>query len=198
MKKNNDYRELSDFLVHSSRIVLADVVGNLQNLNGYGTGTHGDFNTVAHLDIIAGLDHPAIDADASIVAGLVGHGAALDQPGDLQKFVQAHDLLGDAVLESFAGLEAGHPGSGDRNALLGVGVAADTGLTVLGFENTKAGDLNLIALNESGSDGIDSGVQNPLGILLGQAGAFGTGGNQFGFIHNGIPLFYGKIVTSLT
>ena len=87
MKKNNDYRELSDFLVHSSRIVLADVVGNLQNLNGYGTGTHGDFNTVAHLDIIAGLDHPAIDADASIVAGLVGYGAALDEAGYLQILV---------------------------------------------------------------------------------------------------------------
>ena len=187
-----------DFFVHSRGIILADVVGNLQNLHSNRARAHRDLDAVTNLDIVAGLDHSAVYADAAIVAGFVGNGAALDEPGDLQKFVQAHGLLGDAVLKSLAGLETGNPGSGNLDGLLGVGIAADAGLPILGFENAKAGDLNLIALDEGGGDSIDGGVQNTLGILLGQAGAFGTGGNQFGFIHNGIPLFYGKIVTSLT
>ena len=34
---------------------------------------------------------PAIDHDTLIVAGLIGHGTALDEPGDLQIFVQTHE-----------------------------------------------------------------------------------------------------------
>ena len=188
----------SDFLVHSGGIVLADIVGHCQNLHSHRAGAHGDFNAVAYLHIVAGLDYSAVYADAPVITGLIGDGAALDEPGNLQKFVQTHSLLGNAVLEGLAGLEAGHPGSGNRDALLGVGVTADAGLPILGLENTKAGNLHLLTLHKSSGNGIDGGVQNTLGILLGQAGALGTGGNQFGFIHNGNPLFYGKIVTSLT
>ena len=188
----------SDFLVHSGCVVLADVVGNLQNLHGYGAGAHGDFNAVANLHVVAGLDHPAVDADAPVVAGFVGHGTAFDQPGDLEKFIQTHSLLGNAVLQSLAGLEAGHPGGGNLDGFLGVGVAADPRFPIFGFKDAKAGNLHLFSLDQSGGDGVNGGVQNPLGILFGQAGAFGTGGDQFGFIHNGNPLFYGKIHISLT
>ena len=131
---------VSDFSVHSRGIILADVVGNLQHLHSNRAGAHGDLDAVAHFDIIAGFDNPAVDADAAIVAGFVGNGAALDEPGDLQKFVQAHGLLGDAVLKSLAGLEAGNPGGGNLDGLLGVGIAADAGLTILGFENAEAGE----------------------------------------------------------
>ena len=69
------------FFVHAGGIVLADVVGYLQDFHRDGAGAHGDLDLVAHLHIIAGLDHAAVDADAAVIAGLVGYGAALDEPG---------------------------------------------------------------------------------------------------------------------
>ena len=45
---------------------------------------------IAHLHVIAGLHRPAIGRHPGVVTGLVGHRAPLDQPGDLQQFVQSH------------------------------------------------------------------------------------------------------------
>ena len=72
-----------DFLVHGYRIVLADIVSNRQDLHGHGTGAQSQLDFVTHLDLVAGLCHTAIDADATVVASFIGYGAALDQPGDL-------------------------------------------------------------------------------------------------------------------
>ena len=79
-----------DFFVHSHRIVLADIVGNYQDLHGNRSGTQGNFNLVTGFDLVTGLHHTAINANAAIVASLVGNGAALNQPRDLQVLIQAH------------------------------------------------------------------------------------------------------------
>ena len=75
------------FFVHASGIVLADIVSHLQDFHRNGAVAHGNFDFVAHLHIIAGLYHTAVDADASIVAGLVGYGAPLDQAGAVTLFL---------------------------------------------------------------------------------------------------------------
>ena len=79
-----------DFLVHCYRVVLTDIVGNHQNLHRYGACAQGNLNFIAGLDLVACLHHPTVDADATVVAGFIGDGAALYQPGDLQVFVQTH------------------------------------------------------------------------------------------------------------
>ena len=73
-----------DFLVHGASVILADIVGHHQHFHRNGAGAHGDLQLVANLHIIAGFHHTAVDADAAMVAGFIGNGAAFDQPGDLQ------------------------------------------------------------------------------------------------------------------
>jgi hypothetical protein len=54
------------------------------------SGNTSDLQTVANLHLIAGLDDATVGTNAAIVAGFVGDGAALDETGDLQEFVQPH------------------------------------------------------------------------------------------------------------
>ena len=61
--------DFSYFLVHGGGIVLADGFCHLNDLHRDDPGTHGDVDAVAGLDLIAGLNHPAIDADAAVIAG---------------------------------------------------------------------------------------------------------------------------------
>ena len=78
------------FFVHGNLIVLTDIVCHLQDLHRHGARTHGDLQLVTDLHFVAGLDHAAVDADAAVVAGFVGHGAALDETGNFQIFIQTH------------------------------------------------------------------------------------------------------------
>ena len=87
-KQNTDF--LLYFLVHGSGIIFPDIVSHFQDFHRNGTAAHIQLQPVTDLDFVAGLYYPAIDADATIVAGFVGYGAALDQAGDFQKFVQTH------------------------------------------------------------------------------------------------------------
>ena len=57
----------SNLFVHGGGIVLADGFCHQQDLHGYRAGTHGNLNFVAHLYVVAGLYHPAVDADPAIV-----------------------------------------------------------------------------------------------------------------------------------
>ena len=82
-----------DLFIHSAGVVFADIVGNHQHFHSNGPLAHGDLQLVAYFYIVAGFDYPAIDADAAVIAGFVGYGPALDQPGYLQIFVQSHRLI---------------------------------------------------------------------------------------------------------
>ena len=64
-----------------------------------------------------------------------------------------------------------------------MGIAANAGFPLLGLEGAEAGDLHLVALYQSRGNGVNGGVDDPLGVLLGQAGALGGGSNQFSFVH---------------
>ena len=72
---------LLNFFVHSAGVILTDIVRNHQNFYRNGAGTHGDLQFVAYLNIVAGLDHTAVDTDAAVIAGFVGYGPTLDQSG---------------------------------------------------------------------------------------------------------------------
>ena len=74
----------SDFLIHCAGIVFFYGFRHLQHLYRKGPGAQGDFQTVSHLYVVAGLYHPTVDADAAIVAGFIGNGAALDEPGNFR------------------------------------------------------------------------------------------------------------------
>ena len=80
----------SDLFVHGNRIVLTDIIGNLNHFHSYGPGTQGDLNLVTGFDLIAGFCNFSVYCNAAIIAGLVGNGTALDQPGNLQVFIQSH------------------------------------------------------------------------------------------------------------
>ena len=67
-----------DLFIHGAGVILAHIVGNNQHFHSDGSGTHGDLQLVTYFYIVAGLYHTAVDADAAVVAGFVGHGAALN------------------------------------------------------------------------------------------------------------------------
>jgi len=175
-----------DLLIHGAGIVLADIVGHDEHLHLHGALAQCDLDPVANLYIIAGLHHFAVYADAAVVAGFVGNGAALDEPGDFQILVKTHELLRNDVLQSLGCLENRGLGSGDLDGLLGAGVAANASLTGLHFENAEAGNLHAVTGSQSAGDGVDGGAQNALCILLGQAGLLGNGSDEFSLVHDNI------------
>ena len=96
--------------------------------------------------LIGGPGGLPIHQDPLGVAGFVGHGTPLDNPGNLEIFVQTHKktflhkkagtwragsmadfILLNGVLQGFAGLENRGLGSGDGDGLLCPGVDAGTG-----------------------------------------------------------------------
>ena len=182
MKRTFHGGEFLYFLIHGGGIVLADGFRYLKNLHGHRPGAHGNLDFVPDLYVVTGLDHAAVDADVAVVAGFVGDRPALDQARDFEILVKPHRLLRHDVLQSLACLEGGNAGSGDLDGFLGVGVAANAGFPLLGLEGAEAGDLHLVALYQSRGNGVNGGVDDPLGVLLGQAGALGGGSNQFSFV----------------
>ncbi|CAN4016103.1 Defence against restriction A C-terminal domain-containing protein, partial [Dysosmobacter welbionis] len=86
-----------------------------------------------------------------------------------------------------AGLEHGHYRSGDLNGLLGLGVAAHAGGTLLDLEGSKAHQLHLVAVFQGGSDGVKRGGHNSLGLLLGNVGRSGDRIDEFSFVHGCYP-----------
>ena len=80
----------SDLFVHGPGVVLPDCIGHGQHLHRKGAGTQLNFDLVPWLYLVARFGDLAVDADAAVVAGLVRHGAALDEAGDLEIFVQPH------------------------------------------------------------------------------------------------------------
>ena len=80
----------SDLFVHGSGVVLPDGIGHGQHLHRKGAGAQLNFDLVPWLYLVACLGDLAVNADAAVVAGLVGHGTALDETGDLEIFVQPH------------------------------------------------------------------------------------------------------------
>ena len=104
-----------------------------------------------------------------------------------QKFFSGYtELLGDGVLQSLAGLENGQLGSGDLDLFLGAGVAANAGGASLGLERAKTDQLDLLTLSQGLGDDFQRSADNGLGVLLGQAGLFGNGSNEFSLIHGKI------------
>ena len=81
---------LSYLFVHSSGIVLANVIRHLDDLYCHDARAHGNFDPVANLDFVAGLDNSAIYADTAIVTGFIGNRPTLDQTGYLQILVKTH------------------------------------------------------------------------------------------------------------
>ena len=76
------------------------------------------------------------------------------------------NLLRHRVLQGLAGLEDGHLGGGDFDALLRLGVAADAGGAALDLESAEAHQLDLVAVGEALGDGLQGGVEDALGVLL--------------------------------
>ena len=58
--------------VHADSVVLADIVGYLQNLDANGLCAELNLQLVACLHVIGRLGGPSVDRDAGAVAGLVG------------------------------------------------------------------------------------------------------------------------------
>ena len=173
-----------DLPIHGSSIVLTDIVCYLQNFNTDSPCAKLDLKFVPYLDIIRRFGRSAVDHNTGIVAGLIGYGAPFDQARDFQILIQPHKLLGDLVLQSLASLENGNAGSGNLDGFLGSGVTAGTSFTLLGFEAAETNQLDLIAVCQSVSDGVDGSVQSLFSVLLGQAGLNGHFCDEFSLVHN--------------
>ena len=83
----------SKLLIHGIGAVLAHDVGGGQDLHPDELLAELQLQHVAHLHILGGLHRPSVGGDTACVTGLVGHGAPLDEAGDLQPFVQSHSIL---------------------------------------------------------------------------------------------------------
>ena len=81
------------FFIQGGGVGLAHVLGHRQHLHLYGALAEAQLQHVARLHVVAGLHRPAVGRDPGVVTGLVGHRPALDEPGDLQPFVQSHGNL---------------------------------------------------------------------------------------------------------
>ena len=82
----------SDLFVHGRSRVLAHVLGDRHDLHRQRSCAETDGDHIAHLHVVGCPLYPAVDGDTLGVAGLIGHGAALDEPRDLQIFVQTHGV----------------------------------------------------------------------------------------------------------
>ena len=98
------------------------------------------------------------------------------------------NLFSHSVLQSLAGLEHGHLGSGDLDNFLGTGVTAGAGSAGLDLERTEANQLDLVAFLQSGGNGVQSSGDSSLSVLLGNLSGSGHGGDQFSFVHEYILL----------
>ena len=90
-------------------------------------------------------------------------------------------LLRNGILEQLAGLEYGQDGGGDLNLLLGPGIPADAGGALLNLKRAEAHQLDLVALLQGLSDGVQHGGDDRLGVLPGDVGGSGDGVDQFSF-----------------
>ena len=70
-----------------------------------------------------------------------------------------------------------------------MGVAANACFTLLGLEDAKAGQLDLLTCDEGSGDGVDGCVQNALCVLLADASTLSGCCDEFGFIQNGFLSF---------
>ena len=75
-------RNLRQLPVHGRGAGLVGGLADLGDLHLQRALPEGDLDHVADLDLIAGPDGAAVDADALAVAGVVGDGAALDEARD--------------------------------------------------------------------------------------------------------------------
>ena len=98
------------------------------------------------------------------------------------------NLFSHSVLQSLAGLEHGHLGSGDLDNFLGTGVTAGAGSAGLDLERTEANQLDLVAFLQSGGNGVQGSGNSSLSVLLGNLSGSGHGGDQFSFVHEYILL----------
>ena len=78
------------FFIHGNCIVLANIVSYLYDLYCHGSCAHSNFDPIAYLDLVTGLDYATVYTDAAVVAGFIGHRPTLDQAGDLQVLVKSH------------------------------------------------------------------------------------------------------------
>ena len=62
---------------------IVEAIRHHQHLYLHGALAEAQLQHVAHLHVVAGLYRPAVGRHPGVVAGLVGHRAALDEPGDL-------------------------------------------------------------------------------------------------------------------
>ena len=85
MKRTFHGGEFLYFLIHGGGIVLADGFRYLENLHGHRPGAHGNLDFVPDLYVVTSLDHAAVDADAAVVAGFVGHRPALRDLPDRER-----------------------------------------------------------------------------------------------------------------
>lgn len=78
MEKLYDAEKLQIF-IHFFGVVFFDGLLDVQDLNLYGLGSETDLQNVTLFDGRGSLGGLAVDRDSSGVAGLIGHGAALDE-----------------------------------------------------------------------------------------------------------------------
>ena len=97
------------------------------------------------------------------------------------------NLFSHSVLQSLAGLEHGHLGSGDLDNFLGTGVTAGAGSAGLDLERTEANQLDLVAFLQSGGNGVQGSGDSSLSGPLGKFSGSGHGGGQVRFVYEEIP-----------
>ena len=89
----------------------------------------------------------------------------------------------ESLLEGVAGLEGRALGGGDVDSLTGHGVAALPGGALTDLETAEADDLDLVAALEGVNDGIESGVDGRVRVLLGEISLCGNFIDKLSLVH---------------
>ena len=146
------FKELN-FAVHGRSFAFGRVFGNYKHLDAHRTRACAEFDYIALLHAVGRTRRPAVDQYPLVVAGLVGHSAALYKPGHLKVFVKPHSLFRNFVLRALPALKTGMVCSGRLMVFFGAGVAGDAGFAHFGFEGAESDERYLIA-EANGFDGV--------------------------------------------
>lgn len=89
---------LLQYLVQSGGLVFANVLRHCFYAATENPLSELYLDDVTDLEIIGRLDHAGVYHNVTFAAGVVCHGASLDDAGYLQKFVESHSIFRDQAI----------------------------------------------------------------------------------------------------
>jgi len=92
-----------EHLVHSGGFGFPGMLADVEHPDAQLARAEGDFDYVAHFDVVRRFDNPAVYGNMFVVAGFVCDSPALYEPGHFKKFVNSHVYVQNADFDGTFG-----------------------------------------------------------------------------------------------